>query len=406
MKNCEILRLKLSKRPNFLSQGCAMVGSNEEALLKVIDRIYESIEAPELWPETIYAVGELIGGRRHFWGPDQDISAGVTRSPHELEIGCYGTFFLSRQDLQVLDEYAEEFSDLIIRFLKIVFLSILRSQKEIGAREAIGLKIAERYLDALQPLSRTSTLPAPGLASRRLIAELWEDGRIFSGDKLHYMRILAPHLERAVRLQMQWSAADLRTDILSGVLDSLTHGVVLVDHSGLPVSMNRRAKEIMETSNGLRLSRTGIAGHRPCDTESIRDLINGALSAGKQGLLAISRVDGLRPLLLVAVPMKPSGNPGGSSQFAQAVVFICDPDRTDNPTVETLQRAFDLTYREAQVAIAIARGHGLQAAADGMGVALTTARSQLQQAFAKTGTSHQAELAALVHRTLTHLRYD
>jgi hypothetical protein len=109
-----------------------MVGSNEEALLTVIDRIYESVEAPELWPETIYAVGELIGGRCHFWGPDQDSSAGVARSPHELEIGCYGTFFLSRQDLQVLDEYAEEFSDLITRFLKIVFLSILRSQKEVA----------------------------------------------------------------------------------------------------------------------------------------------------------------------------------------------------------------------------------------------------------------------------------
>ena len=64
------------------------------------------------------------------------------------------------------------------------------------------------------------------------------------------------------------------------------------------------------------------------------------------------------------------------------------------------------SYREAQMAVAIAQGHGLQAAADSMGVALTTARSQLQQAFAKTGTKHQAELAALVHRTLTHLRYD
>jgi hypothetical protein len=32
--------------------------------------------------------------------------------------------------------------------------------------------------------------------------------------------------------------------------------------------------------------------------------------------------------------------------------------------------------------------------------------SQLQQAFIKTGTSHQAELAALVHKTFTHLRSD
>ncbi|HLH86988.1 MAG TPA: LuxR C-terminal-related transcriptional regulator [Xanthobacteraceae bacterium] len=71
-----------------------------------------------------------------------------------------------------------------------------------------------------------------------------------------------------------------------------------------------------------------------------------------------------------------------------------------------MQRAFDLTYREAQAALAVANGHGLKAAAQTMGVALTTVRSQLQQAFAKTGTKHQAELAALVHKTLTHVRYD
>ena len=80
--------------------------------------------------------------------------------------------------------------------------------------------------------------------------------------------------------------------------------------------------------------------------------------------------------------MKPIGNLADSGQFAWGVVFISDPDRTDNPTVEPLRRAFDLTYREAQ-AIAIADGHGLQAAADKRGVALTTARSQLEQAFAK-----------------------
>jgi DNA-binding CsgD family transcriptional regulator len=37
---------------------------------------------------------------------------------------------------------------------------------------------------------------------------------------------------------------------------------------------------------------------------------------------------------------------------------------------------------------------------------LTTARSHLQQAFEKTGTSQQAELAALAHRTLMHVRHD
>jgi DNA-binding CsgD family transcriptional regulator len=122
--------------------------------------------------------------------------------------------------------------------------------------------------------------------------------------------------------------------------------------------------------------------------------------------MAVSRGDDLRPLLLIAAPLRPPGTFTNSNEAAGGVVFISDPDWVDNPSVDSLRQAFNLTYREAQTAIAIADGHGLQAAADAMGVALTTARSQLQEAFAKTGTSHQAELAALVHRTLTHVRYN
>jgi DNA-binding CsgD family transcriptional regulator/PAS domain-containing protein len=384
-----------------------MVMGREEALLAIVDRIYESVERPELWPETISAIGELIGGRRHFWGLDQG-TRGEPNPPtnaHIFETGCYGTF-LSRADLQALDQYAEEFGELIVCFLKIVFLSILRSQKEVGAREAIGLRMAQRYLQSFEPVQGTSASSLSRTAGCKLIAALWEDGRFFSRDSLRSMRVLAPHLDRAMRLQMRLSSADLRADMVSGALDCLTHGVVLVDRSGLPIWLNRRAQEIINCSNALRVSSSGFAGRRPSDTQSLRELIKGAVSAGTQGLLAISRGDDSRPLLLIAIPLKPMSILDASNQLACGVVFISDPDRTDDPSVETLRRAFDLTYREAQTAMAIAHGHGLQAAADSMGVALTTVRSQLQQAFAKTDTSHQAELAALVQRTLSHLRYD
>jgi DNA-binding CsgD family transcriptional regulator len=382
----------------------------EEALLAIVDRIYGSVERPELWPETIYAIGDLIGGRRHFWGLDQN-----TRPPggdpgptaNSLEIGCYGTFFLSRTDLLALDEYAQEFGELIVRFLKIVFLSILRSQNDVAVREAIGLKMAQRYLQAFEAPQGASASSGSKSIGRKLIAALWEEGRVFSGDNLRCMRLLAPHLDRALHLQMRLSSADVRAGMVSGALDCLAHGVVLVDQSGLPIWFNKRAEEITNSSDALRISHAGFVGHRPSDTRSLRELIKESVSAGTQTLLTISRNDNLRPLLLTAIPLKPIGNLNvGSNDFARGVVFISDPDRTDSPSIESLRRAFDLTYREAQVAIAIARGHGLQAAADKVGVALTTARSQLQQAFSKTGTSHQAELAALVHRALTHVRYD
>src|SRR5262245_57379413 len=103
-----------------------------EALLPFVDRIYESIEHPDLWPETIQALGTLLGGRRDFWDTDPSARPPKTNL-NALDAGCHGTFFLSRADLVVLDEYAQEFGELITRFLKIVFLSILWSQKDVGA---------------------------------------------------------------------------------------------------------------------------------------------------------------------------------------------------------------------------------------------------------------------------------
>ena len=69
-----------------------------------------------------------------------------------------------------------------------------------------------------------------------------------------------------------------------------------------------------------------------------------------------------------------------SNPFRLWCRFVNDPDHTADPTPESLRRPFRLTHREAE----------------SMDVALTTARSHLQQAFAKTGTSQQADLFAAV----------
>lgn len=383
------------------------VNDSQETLSAVVDQIYASIERPELWPGTIRAIGDCIGGRRDFWAADQPLpvySRSASQHAVEAMTGCHGTSLLSRADLRVLDEYTQEFGDLIARFLKNIFMSMLWSQKDLGTLEVIGQRMTRRYLQAFDGSEAVTGTPSK-LGVRNLIAALWADGRMFRSDHLRCMRVLAPHLDRALRLQMRLSEANVQANIASGVLDRLTFGVILVDRAGLPLWQNRRAQEIVTRSDALRLSSTGFTGRTPPDTRALRELIKGVVSAGTQDVLAVPREENLRPLLLTAISLGPDAPPDASDRFASAAVFISDLERADNPTIDSLRRAFDLTYREAEMTIAIARGHGLKAAAAKMGVAVTTARSQLQQAFAKTGTKHQAELAALV-RTLTHLRHD
>ncbi len=369
--------------------------SVEIDLASLIDRIYASVEQPELWPETIGDIGRLIGGRNDFWFADTLHS---NRSPTGLEAACRGTILLSLADLRALDQYAAEFENLIVRFLRLVFLSVLWSQKDIGTREALGARMVRRYLQGRE-VSRSDLHSA-----RHLIAALWEDGVMFERSHLQYMRLLAPHLDRAARLQTRLNLVTLRSELASGTLDCLTLGVIVVDQAGYKIWHNRQADAFVSDPEVLALSGSRLVGRDVSSRQMVRKLIDQAI-AGEAGLLPIER-DGSKPLLLVAAPLRPAGKCDVSAspgETGYAVVFVSDPDHTGNITVESLQRAFDLTYREAQTAIAIARGQGLKTAARAMGVAPTTARSQLQQVFAKTGTNHQAELAALVHRTFTHV---
>ena len=72
------------------------------------------------------------------------------------------------------------------------------------------------------------------------------------------------------------------------------------------------------------------------------------------------------------------------------------PDLAGASGVGRLRAEFGLTKAEARLALRLAEGSSLASAAQAFDVKLTTIRSQLQQVFAKTGTSRQTELVAML----------
>lgn len=93
-----------------------------------------------------------------------------------------------------------------------------------------------------------------------------------------------------------------------------------------------------------------------------------------------------RPAATPAAAVSRAGHPASSAR----------PTGCDLARMVRLRAEFGLTKAEARLAIALADGCSPAQAADRFDVKLTTVRSQLQQIFAKTGTSRQAELVAML----------
>ncbi|MBX3247120.1 MAG: hypothetical protein KF901_08070 [Myxococcales bacterium] len=84
--------------------------------------------------------------------------------------------------------------------------------------------------------------------------------------------------------------------------------------------------------------------------------------------------------------------------LAQILDLLEEPDRRSATLL--LQERLGLTRTEARVATRLADGHALAAIAAELNIADATVRTHLRNIFRKTSTGRQAELVALVHRTL------
>lgn len=101
------------------------------------------------------------------------------------------------------------------------------------------------------------------------------------------------------------------------------------------------------------------------------------------------------PLTLHVVPLNSASAMKGFTALAGAAIFVVDP-LCGAPDADRFASAHGLTPAERRVLNEIVRGGGLVEAAAKLGVALPTARTQLQHIFQKTQTASQAELVRLV----------
>ena len=230
-------------------------------------------------------------------------------------------------------------------------------------------------------------------------------GPYLEEDRQRVARFL-PHLNRALRMRQRLEHAALAHSASLDALERLDTAVLVLDAQCRVLHTNGLAARILESASELRMQSGRLHVSDPkLDSEfarlvreAVRTANGAALPPGKA--LAIERA-GRLPMTVLVAPLRAGANRRGPAS-PSALVFMRDPEHAA-PAQDTLRELFGLTRTEAAIAAALAQGHALEQIGNSFGIGLGTVRSHVKTILSKTGTHRQAQLVALISRSVASI---
>lgn len=378
------------------------MGDSEDTVLNLVGKVYDAALDEQKWPSFLEAFAQAVGGcssilrSADLHAKSATFVASVGYDPawqtaycnHFVKLDYYNT---------IMNQYTSG--------------TIISSDRHCDLTE---LRKSEYYNDYLLPQDKVYALGVlllkEGNHSLVLGAQRGKHASAFGEEETRLMNVLAPHVTRAVQVHRKLSSITVEKEWALGALDQLRMGVILTDSLGVPLFVNCAAEQLMAIDKGISVSQGRLALSNLSETALLHKLIadavhglNGTAAGGDMRIAPPNRFDVLQCLV---TPVSPefSARLNISLGSGCAAIFLSMPGSLQLPP-KRLAVLYGLSPAESRLAAKLAEFNSLEQAANDLGIALGTARSQLATAFAKTGAKGQAELLMLLATgTLAHCR--
>jgi DNA-binding CsgD family transcriptional regulator len=214
------------------------------------------------------------------------------------------------------------------------------------------------------------------------------------------LRLLAPHLRRAVTISDLFDLKAVERLTFHAVLETMRHAVILVDELAAIVHINEAAKSLLVGSalveaRGGRLRLSSHAAQSALEV-ALELAANDEARLAQRGI-SVPLGGAPNPFVLHVMPLRRTELRRGLGQRAVAAVFIVPATRRAEPPLDAVSLLYDLTPAETQIFALISEGKTLAEISHTLGVGRGTAKTHLLRVFSKTGCRRQAELVALAN---------
>jgi DNA-binding CsgD family transcriptional regulator/PAS domain-containing protein len=222
------------------------------------------------------------------------------------------------------------------------------------------------------------------------------------------LRLLAPHIRRAVTIGDLMDLKKVEVQALGSTLDQLSAGVIVVAEGNRILHANQAARRMFAAGSPVRSLSGRLAARGPGAGAELAKAIDLARrnesGIGATGIGVPLADESGEPAVAHVLPLARGDLRTRLMPQATAAVFVTRVEQAPPAKIDAVAATFGLTPAETRVLERLLGGMSLVEAAAALGIAETTAKTHLSRIFAKTGVSRQAELVALVHRLMPPLR--
>ncbi len=361
----------------------------------VVGKIYDAAVERDRWPAALHAICGFANAKTAVL---MSYDVFDKTPPWQLEIG-HGEYWtkLYHEKFYALNPFMDD-------------VTVMDSGEQIyasGRPHYSTLFESEFYNGWLKPqglIDATLLVVERSMNNMTTLSNIRSDsqGR-FDDETIARIRLLYPHLRRAVLIGRAFEEQRRRLTDDAAVLDSLAAGMFLLSAKGELVQANAAGEAMLAARSPLRIRN----GRLDLAVPAANRALQAALAAGREGDVGLggrgtsiplrSEVGAGGEIVLHLLPLNAVRQQSIDAERGAAfVLFVRRIDRDDVAAIATFGERFGLTAQEARVLQTVVEVGGVPPAADVLGLSPTTVRTHVTRIFDKSGVRRQADLIRLL----------